>query len=387
MDKHFGWWVDLQGVTLSDGDGSTWIHALPFGSYKHPLHGDMHFDINKLTALAQSVKDKVRGIDPDIDYDHKEDPAKGRQAAGWVKDAKIDTTGLYLKVNLTPTAVSEVKEGKYRYFSAEFADSWLDNQGKVHKDVLLGGGLTNRPYMKNLMPVNLAELNFEQPPKEEDKEVDGKKLREALGLSADTTDEAVFAKLGEIAQAMPKLAEAETKLTEAQAKIAQLTAKDEVDPQLMKLIEGSPAMRKMYEASQAKDKQLAELQQSIRLGEVNAQIGQLQQNDKMALAPVVRDALREVMLTMGTDAAKKLHETVLVKIMDGSGTVDLSEHGYTGRKRTDSDIDPTIRFNDAVKALMEGPDKVDYGTAVERVARENRTLFNEYREANYQFKA
>src|SRR5690348_7674736 len=183
--KPFGWWVDLSKVTLSDtsgGGASTWVHALPFGTYQHPIYGTMNFDASKLNALATSVKEKVRGIDPDIDYDHKQDPAKGNVAAGWVKDAMVDTDGLKLHVDFTAAATKSIKDKEYRYFSADFVDEWTDPEGGKHTDVLFGGGLTNRPYMKNLIPVNLSELLSEGPPKNDPAEdVDLKKLRELLG--------------------------------------------------------------------------------------------------------------------------------------------------------------------------------------------------------------
>src|SRR5215467_15060898 len=125
----FGWWIDLKKVELGD---KTWIHALPFGSYQHPVHGTMNFDATKLNALASSVKNRTRGIEPDIDYDHKTDPAKGAQAAGWVKDAEVRQDGLFLLVDFTDAATQEIKDGKYRYFSAEFNDEWTDSQGTKH---------------------------------------------------------------------------------------------------------------------------------------------------------------------------------------------------------------------------------------------------------------
>jgi phage I-like protein len=380
VDKHFGWWIDTSKLTLSDD--MAWVHALPRGKYQHPVYGELDFSDPKLNAYAASVTNRVRGIDPDIDYDHKTDPAKGNQAAGWVKAAQVRENGLWLGVEFTDDAKKEIKEKKYRYFSADFGDEWQDPEGKVHQDVLFGGGLTNRPYMKNLLPVNLSELTGNNQPSRVEDEVDGKKLREALGLAADTTDDAVFAKLGEIAKAVTELSDAKTKLTEAEATIAKLSEKEpEVDAEMKKLIEGSPAMKKLYEDNLAKDKKLKELAESMRLGEVNAQLAELNQGEKVALAPVARDGLRDVMVAMPPDQAKKLHE-VMQLIMDGKGTVDLSEAPVRGR-RSDSDVDPTKRFNDAIKTLMEGPEKLDYGRAAEKVARDNPTLFEEYRAASY----
>jgi phage I-like protein len=384
MDQQFGWWVDLQKVVLTDTatGASTWIHALPFGEYQHPAYGKMVFDQAKLTALAMSVNNKVRGIDPDIDYDHKTDPAKGHQAAGWVKAAQVRDNGLFLHVDFTKDATQEIKDKKYRYFSADFHDKWKDPNGTEHTDVLAGGGLTNRPYMKNLLPVNLSELSFSDPPEEED-EVDGKKLRAALQLAETITDEEVFTKLGELVAGVTKLTDDNKKLTDEIAKLK--TPEPEVDPELKKLIEGSPAFAKMYEAWQAKEKQLAEAQTALRLAEVNGKLAEIQNGKTFALAPVIKDDVRDILVKSDPEAAKKLYE-LLEKLVDGSAVVDLSERGYSGRRELDGG-DTVRRFNEAVKALMEADKNLDYGSAVEAVAKEKPQLFSEYREQSYQFKS
>lgn len=45
----------------------------------------------------------------------------------------------------------------FAYLSVEFHENWLDNQkGDAHGCVLLGAGLTTRPFIKNLDPVQLS---------------------------------------------------------------------------------------------------------------------------------------------------------------------------------------------------------------------------------------
>jgi phage I-like protein len=384
MDKHYGWWVDLAKVTLADGS-LPWVHALPFGEYQHPVYGTLSLDVTKLSNLASGVKQKVRGVDLDIDYDHKGDPAKGNQAAGWVRDAEVRNNGLYLQVDFTPTALAEIREKKYRYFSADFADEWTDSEGKVHADVLFGGGLTNRPFMKNLLPINLSDLSLEMPkdtPPEA--EVDLKKLRELLGLAADATEEQVITKLTETSTSVTKLTEDNKKLTD---EITSLKAPaPQVDPQLMKLVEASPAFKKMYEDLQGERQKLAEAATAIKLAEVKNQLDTLQTGKSYALAPAVREELEKILLKSDPSASKALSE-FMGKVMEGTALVDLSERGYTGRRIGD-DVDATLRFNEHVKQLVEkSGGKMDYGTAVEQVARENPQLFDEYRSQATSFRA
>jgi phage I-like protein len=397
VDKHFGWWVDLSKVTLSDTatGAASWVHALPVGEYQHPLHGKLDFSPTKLAALAASVKNKTRGIVPDIDYDHKEDPAKGRQAAGWADDAEVRNDGLYLHVDWTPDAVADIKNKKYRYFSAEFTDTWTDPTGKVHQDVLMGGGLTNRPFMKNLMPVNLSELIFTQPDEGGQDEVDGKKLRAALGLAETTTDDEVFTKLGELGVALKDTTEKVTKLAEEktalETEVAKLKAGEDpkLDPELKKLIEASPAFAKLYETLETKNHELIKLQEGIKLAEVEKRLAELQTGKTFAIAPSAKEGLRALMLKMPQDGMTALTE-FLVSVTEGKALVDLSERGYTGRREPLTG-DATVRFNEAIQAeiqrLTEAKLPADYGTAVENVSRNNPRLFEEYREGTYLFKA
>lgn len=391
-DRPYGWWVDLTKVTLADVNGATltWVHALPKGEYVHPIHGKLVYDDAKLSALASSVKNKTRGIDPDIDYDHKEDPAKGHQAAGWVRDADVRPDGLHLQVEFTPTASAEIREKKYRYFSAEYNDEWLDPTGRVHQDVIFGGGLTNRPFMKNLMPVNLSELVFTLPgPKKEETEVDPKKLRESLGLAEAASDDDVLTKLAEVGASLTSLTEAKTKLeaekATLEAEIVKLKAPDQTDPELKKLIEASPAVKAMAEAMAAQEKQLAELQAGIRLAEVTTKMTELQAGKTFAFSPVTREEIKQVLLRSAPEAATKLFE-VMKRIIDGSGLVDLSERGYTGRGSA-TDGDATKKLNDAVEEYMSANKDKSYGDAVEHVVRNSPAMFNQYREESYLFKS
>jgi hypothetical protein len=388
-EERFGWWVDTSKLTLSDtaGGSTTWVHALPFGTYQHPLYGQMQFDAAKLTALATSVKSKTRGIDPDIDYDHKADPTKGNLAAGWVKDAKVDDQGLHLQVDFTPAATKSIKDKEYRYFSAEFVDEWSDASGVKHKDVLFGGGLTNRPYMKNLLPVNLSELLSEGPPKvtPPEDDVDLKKLRELLGLPEATTEEQALAKLTETIGSIATLADSNKKLTDEITALKTPSTDPKLDPALMQLVEASPAFKKLFEDMQDKEQKLTEAQTAIRLAEVTNQLGELQRGKVFALSPVVREDLQNILLKSTPEAGKTLFE-FLDKVMSGSALVDLSEKGYTGR-REGNEVDATNQFNALIKKFMDDNKGSTFGDATEAVARANPTLFLAYREGTYQFKA
>src|SRR4051812_4413248 len=123
----FGYYADLRGVQFAEGDKpKSWIMAMKVGEYTHPMYDKISFTRDRIQRFADSVKNKVRGIALDIDYDHKADPARGNEAAGWVEDAKVEGDSLMLLVEWTKTAAGKIKEGAYRYFSPEFQDEWTD---------------------------------------------------------------------------------------------------------------------------------------------------------------------------------------------------------------------------------------------------------------------
>lgn len=148
--------IDLGGVRLAE-DRPTWLHAFPLGRYVHPTHGELHFTLERLERIADGVNRGVRGITPALDFDHREDRAKGGKAAGWIEAAEVRPDGLWIAVRLTTEALAEVRAGAWRYLSPEFGD-WTDPRtGVRHRDVLLGAGLTNRPFLRDLAPVAACE--------------------------------------------------------------------------------------------------------------------------------------------------------------------------------------------------------------------------------------
>src|SRR6266705_3548508 len=114
--QHFTYYADLQGIQLSEVDGkmTSWVKIMPVGKYQHSVYGEIDLSAERVKRFADGIRMRVRGIDPDIDYDHKTDPAKGHQAAGWIKNADDRTDGLYAFVEWTPDAVQEIRAGKWR---------------------------------------------------------------------------------------------------------------------------------------------------------------------------------------------------------------------------------------------------------------------------------
>jgi phage I-like protein len=154
-----GYVFDL-GELQFEEEKPTWVHLLPYGQFEHPVFGPIDITAEKVTDMVTNFQQRVRGQMLDIDYAHKTDPAKGGKAAGWIIGLESRDDGLWGLVSWTGEAQKEVKDGAWKYMSAEYQDKWCNPQGSCWDNVLFGGALTNRPFMKDLAPINLMEYDL-----------------------------------------------------------------------------------------------------------------------------------------------------------------------------------------------------------------------------------
>ena len=366
-----------------------WVHALSIGEYKHPTYGELKFTSDRIRRFVDSVKNKVRGIDPDIDYDHKRDVAKGMSAAGWVRDAEERENGLWLLVEWTKKAAQAIKDREYRYFSTEFVDEWEDSKGAKFKDVVFGGSLTNRPFLKDLEPVNLSELA--DSTKENIMEL--AELARILGLSEDASEDDVKAKLSELAGSatldLSKLSvtESDGKLTVTHpdvdgefvhAMTPPAPPKEEEDEkELAKLAETNPVIAKILSENKTMKDDVNELKAQARLSEVTTQLSELGDEFKAALPPVVQKKMAPIMVQLpkkfSDDIAEVLKE--LIKV----GVVSLSEQGRS--KSSNNDDDDVTKYLSEISRLRKENDKLSTRDAADIVRRENPELHQAYTEA------
>jgi len=357
MSQEYGFLVDLQGLSFDEGSPA-WIQAFPLGKWNHPVYGEIDVTPEKVTRMAANVKANVRGQDLDIDYDHK---ATTSEAAGWVKDADARTDGLWLSVEWTKEALGKIKDRAYRYFSPEYTDEWEHPSSKVkYKDVLFGGGITNRPFLKGILPLNLSEA-FADEPKVENTggTLDTKKILELLKLNEDATDEQVTTKLSELMEPVEPVAPVEPK----------------TDPQVQALAESDPLVKGLVE-------KIATLEAANRLSEVNLALKEVDEVDgSFAIAPATLAEAR----TIALEAPKAVGDKViaLLKEMKKTGVVDLREHaGGKGNSTSNSGDTATKRFNDAVEKVATDR-KLSYADAATAVSGEEPELFDEYRNESY----
>lgn len=402
MAYQVGYWVDLHGVTLSDDENlTTTFQAMPYGEYDHPIYGKINLTIDKAKAMAQNIVNRVRGTDLDIDYDHKQDAAKGSAAAGWVQAAEAREDGLWLTVKWTKGAWDAIKAGEWRYFSPEFHDEWTHPKTKeVHKDVLFGGALTNRPFLKDIMPLNMSELFEEQAnqQQEEGTGMDPKKLRKLLGLPEDATDEQVEKAIADAPEGavigVPPEEPANDKGDKGDKPDDQSSSQE---PQTIAASEGATqeVIKRLTESTDPNVKALAEmvgaLQTTVQTQGVALQLAETdnvikrlsEPKDGKVLPASSLNAMKEILLK-----APKAMSDDIVKLFEGlrdAGGVELNERGSEGDHRSGEGDNPTKKFTEKVEAMVK-EDKISFGEATERVAKLHPDLYEGHRQGSYAFR-
>lgn len=140
-------------VELAEGATQSWVTVTRTGSFTDPRYGRFDITDAMLRQMVANFEARVFGQDVFIDVNHK--PGDG--AAGKVVRLAVEGGKLRALVEWTPFGVDAIKGRGFAYLSAEFHEDWHDNQqGDAHGCVLLGAGLTVRPVIKHLDPVQLS---------------------------------------------------------------------------------------------------------------------------------------------------------------------------------------------------------------------------------------
>jgi hypothetical protein len=287
---------------------------------------------------------------------------------------------------------------------------------------LFGGGITNRPFLKDLLPLNLSELSFAEPKKET--KLDPKELRKELGLPEDATDDQVMERVRESrAAATNKVGTPpdRTATTHAPNNPATDTTevpggpKDERKPESEQPPPGvphpqshpvqhrasldvpldtalseiaDPAVRRLMEAVVSPmQKRLAELERTNHETGVNLKLSEFSTGQKV-LAPAVIDEFRAILAVTPVQLHEKVYG-IMRTMRDGKDTVKLGETVlggsssqtlFEGKSATDVVMERTKKLCEADKDLSEGD-------AFVQVLGEDPVLYKAYQEDSYLFKA
>ncbi|MFA6582658.1 MAG: ATP-dependent Clp protease proteolytic subunit [Elusimicrobiaceae bacterium] len=142
-------------VTL--GEKLSEIQILKTGKFKHIQYGDFEISSADLGLFKAHFDERVRGIDISVDATHDNDNGE-RAAEGWIQSVEIrNQSELWAWVEFTAQGRQLIAEKRFKYFSPEFLFSYKNEKGEIFKNVLLGGTLTNRPFIKGMSAIKLSE--------------------------------------------------------------------------------------------------------------------------------------------------------------------------------------------------------------------------------------
>lgn len=138
----------------------------------HPSYGKVEITKDMLESFEKNFNDRVTGVDLAINEDHKKN-----EAFGWFKEVFLSEDGLdlFAKVKWNKKGTVSLNEGEYRYFSPEFRQNFIHNlSGKEYGPTLVGGALTNYPFLKMDAITNLNEGEQDMELKEQVVELSAK---------------------------------------------------------------------------------------------------------------------------------------------------------------------------------------------------------------------
>ena len=157
------------------------------GDFEYPGKGKF-----KITAAdLESMREQLSEREVPIDYEHLSAspaaPPGWTKAAGWIRkpdkiekfpdvDSRFRGNGtpghpresggpsrriLWAWAEFTPAMLAMIKQKEYRYFSPEIHWSEKDEKGKGIGTVLKAAAITNRPFLKDLPPIEFSDADYQ----------------------------------------------------------------------------------------------------------------------------------------------------------------------------------------------------------------------------------
>jgi cell division septum initiation protein DivIVA len=144
--------VELDMSEMGD-DGLVDIEMLRVGNFKHKRYGELNITHEMLDEMIGNFENNVVGRDISFDWNHK-----AENASGWLKSVRIEDGKLIGTTEFTEKGKDSVAKKDYGYFSIEYSDNYVDPETEEeYGPTILGGALTNRPFMTKLKKIEFSE--------------------------------------------------------------------------------------------------------------------------------------------------------------------------------------------------------------------------------------
>lgn len=135
--------------------------------------GDYEKDGRPFTISGEDLKSMARHLkerEVPLDYEHlsanPDAPPGHSRASGWITAPDKIEAGpngsqiLYGWAQFTPACLTAIKNREYKYFSPEIHWNEKDQHGKAIGTRLAAGAITNRPFLKDLPPIEIDSKDF-----------------------------------------------------------------------------------------------------------------------------------------------------------------------------------------------------------------------------------
>lgn len=153
--KGHGWRLFIEHAFAEPPE---WMPLLPKpGNYQHPEYGEIKITKKRNAGFVKNFEAGVYQSKLPINTEHAPD---NDGAYGWIEGLRLNENGsVDARVKWSDRGTEAIRNDRFRYISAEWADSWTDAEGKTFQDVLRGAALTVRPYFKDkfLRPLVASE--------------------------------------------------------------------------------------------------------------------------------------------------------------------------------------------------------------------------------------
>ena len=175
----------IYALTNDIGQCPEEVKILPIGTVNSEK-GDFIVDHESYKEMKAEMQ--RRGIDIVIDYEHQTLKDVQAPAGGWVKDLIYTPEAIVAKVEWTPKAKEYLKNKEYRYLSPVVLTRKSDSKAVVLHSL----ALTNIPAINGMFAiVNSVDFDTYNTPTG-GKEMDLQRIKELLGLPAETPEEDVM---------------------------------------------------------------------------------------------------------------------------------------------------------------------------------------------------
>jgi phage I-like protein len=133
------------------------LQVAALGDFKSKRYGQFSITRDDVASWRRHLP-KLPGGRAPIDLDHSGDrpsPHRNTEAAAWITGLELEGDKPMAQIEWTPVGKSAVEEKRYMFFSPTYGD-YTDEHGDTHSNALLGGALTNRPFLGSMPAVTLA---------------------------------------------------------------------------------------------------------------------------------------------------------------------------------------------------------------------------------------